>query len=296
MVVKVSIVIPAYNAEKEIRNTVDSILNQTFIDYEIIVVNDGSTDNTLQVLLDYGDKIKIIDQVNGGVSKARNEGIKVAEGEYVAFLDSDDLWHPDKLSLQIKLMESNTDWNASYTLTSFDSVFVHKTNITETRVEEKTIKEIFNFPYLVTSSFVIKCEFCKAIGAFNEDLATAEDIDLYLRTSVKGAMGYINEPLTWKADIQGSLGSALSSYKDNLFVVDKFLKENPEMETHLMADIKRVKANIYNNWGKDLLWNDKALEAIVAFIKGQMYEFNVLNLKLILKSMIKSILLFLKIK
>lgn len=293
---KISIVIPAYNAEDQIFNTITSVLSQTYTDYEIIVVNDGSTDNTLNLLEQFGDKINIINQPNGGVSKARNVGIKASKGKYIAFLDSDDLWHPSKLLIQVDMMESNNDWLASYTSTSFNSSneFKNDIKVSIPPFMEKNIKDIFNDPYLVTSSFVIVNTFCQSINSFNEDLPTAEDIDLYLRTSVLGKIGYINEVLTWKADVEGSLGSSLSSYEDNLFVIDKFLKDNPELYSLLCNDIKQIRAKIYQGWGKDLLWVNSPIQALPILLKAQRHKFSLMNCLLILKAIVKSILLPLK--
>ncbi|MES2417963.1 MAG: glycosyltransferase [Bacteroidota bacterium] len=103
----VSVVIPAYNAEKTIAQTLTSVFEQTYSPIEIIVVNDGSTDNTAAVLASYGDKIKLITIENNGVSYARNLGYSHANGKYIQFLDSDDLLAPDKLDLQVKALEEN---------------------------------------------------------------------------------------------------------------------------------------------------------------------------------------------
>lgn len=106
---KVSVIIPTYNLARYINETVDSVLGQTYKNYEIIIVDDGSTDNTKEALSEYGGKITYIFQENQGVSAARNKGIKEAKGEYIAFLDADDLWLKDKLELQIGLMNSNPE-------------------------------------------------------------------------------------------------------------------------------------------------------------------------------------------
>lgn len=123
---KVSIIMPAFNAEKNISFSIDSALNQTYRDFELIIINDASKDDTLEVVKSYNDdRIKIIDlKQNGGVANARNTGIKEATGEYVAFLDSDDLWLPEKLEKQLLFAESNkheftfTDY---YVLDTLDS-------------------------------------------------------------------------------------------------------------------------------------------------------------------------------
>ena len=98
---KVSVVIPTYNSSQFIVETLESVFAQTYKDYEIIVVDDGSTDNTKEVLQPYTSRIKYIYKENGGPASARNVGIKSAQGEYIAFLDSDDRWLPEKLEKHI---------------------------------------------------------------------------------------------------------------------------------------------------------------------------------------------------
>src|SRR5688572_33231336 len=97
----VSVVIPAYNAAAFIRETIDSALAQTYRDFEVIVVNDGSTDDTMARLREFGSRIRVHEQSNSGVATARNSGVKIATGSWIAFLDSDDLWMPQKLERQL---------------------------------------------------------------------------------------------------------------------------------------------------------------------------------------------------
>jgi glycosyltransferase involved in cell wall biosynthesis len=104
----VSVIIPAYNGDRYIKEAIDSVLAQTYPNYEIIVVDDGSTDNTRSIIQSYGNKINYISQENQGVAAARNRGLKLAQGEYIAFLDQDDFFLPDKLATQLLLLESKS--------------------------------------------------------------------------------------------------------------------------------------------------------------------------------------------
>ena len=106
----ISVVIPAFNVGKFIARTLDSVLAQTRAADEIIVVDDGSTDNTAEVVRSYGTKVNFIQQDNAGASTARNTGIKAAQSEWVAFLDGDDEWLPEKLEVQLSLPERNPEW------------------------------------------------------------------------------------------------------------------------------------------------------------------------------------------
>ena len=105
----VSVVIPAYNAAWCVHKAIDSVLAQDFRDLEVVVVNDGSTDDTMAVLRRYGDSIQVVSQSNGGMSSARNAGIRASRGEFLAFLDSDDWWLPGKLRGQVELLRNRPE-------------------------------------------------------------------------------------------------------------------------------------------------------------------------------------------
>jgi glycosyltransferase involved in cell wall biosynthesis len=120
---KVSIIMPAFNAENYIAKSIQSVLNQTYKDFELIIINDKSTDNTMSIVNDFERKdqrIKVIDlKENQGVAQARNHGIKASTGRFIAFLDSDDLWHSDKLSKQIHFMLEN---NYAFSYTAYEII------------------------------------------------------------------------------------------------------------------------------------------------------------------------------
>ena len=112
---KVTIIIPAYNAAPFIERAINSVLSQTYTDYEIVIIDDGSTDNTKETLLKYQNRIKYIYQENQGVAIARNTAILNTSSEFLAFLDSDDEWLPKKLELQMRLMKNNKDIDLVHT-------------------------------------------------------------------------------------------------------------------------------------------------------------------------------------
>src|SRR5437016_5344550 len=116
---KVSVIIPAYNKAEYTRRTVESVLAQTYPNVEIIVVDDGSKDETSNVMAEYGSRINYILKVNGGACSARNEGIRRATGEYVTFLDCDDLFYPEKLQKCVLHLEENSQFGFVYTAVHF---------------------------------------------------------------------------------------------------------------------------------------------------------------------------------
>lgn len=263
MSVKISVIIPVYNSAKFIEGCLKSILSQSFTDFEIIVVNDGSTDNSLEVLDKYRKDIILVDKANGGVSSARNAGLSKAKGLYIAFIDSDDSWHKDKLKIQYDLLESRKELLACCTLNilaPFDQK-VDWPDCEAFEVESQGLEEIFAYPYLGTSSFMVRTNVVSTIGGFDESLRTAEDIDLYLKIANLGKIGRINLSLVHKATVQNSLGSLLSSYEDNLFVIERFVDDvNPAMKGSKLY--RKVKMKILMDWATDLSWHGKTLDTI----------------------------------
>ncbi|MBW4664647.1 MAG: glycosyltransferase family 2 protein [Chroococcus sp. CMT-3BRIN-NPC107] len=116
----ISVVIPTFNSEKTIRETIDSVLNQTWKNLELIVVNDGSQDSTLDVINSIKDpRLKVFTYPNGGVAASRNRGFAQAQGEFVSFLDADDLWTKDKLEAQLKALQNNPQAGVAYSWTNY---------------------------------------------------------------------------------------------------------------------------------------------------------------------------------
>lgn len=111
----VSVIIPVFNSEKYIEESIESVLGQTYKNIELICIDDGSTDNSLSILESFGDKIVLIKSSNCGASEARNKGISLAEGEYIAFLDADDVWEINKIELQMKQFEIDPSLDISFT-------------------------------------------------------------------------------------------------------------------------------------------------------------------------------------
>ncbi|MBR8838295.1 MAG: glycosyltransferase [Stigonema ocellatum SAG 48.90 = DSM 106950] len=194
----VSVIISTYKRANLVSQAIESVLAQTYTDYEIIVVNDGSPDNTKEVLDQFGDHITAIHQENQGVSAARNAGIRAAQGQYIAFLDDDDLWLPNKLEKQIACLESNPKIGLVYSdMFCFDEngVFPHtwaKANPTPP-IQECWILFVRNF--IPTPSVVVRQECLDKVGLFDETLTTCEDYDLWLRIIEKWSVHFLNEPL-----------------------------------------------------------------------------------------------------
>ena len=211
----VSVVIPTYNYGRFVRDAVDSALAQTYRDCEIIVVDDGSTDDTRALLAPYGDRIRYLYQDNRGLSAARNAGIRAVRGAYVAFLDSDDIWMPAKIEAQMALFAANPDLGlvscGGFTMDVdgdvSDTRFVRpaENDRNRGRVYRKLI--LGNF-ISGGSNAVVRRACLDAVGLFDERLRSAEDWDLWLRVARDYEIAFVHEPLVKVRLSPGSMSGA----------------------------------------------------------------------------------------
>jgi len=209
----VSVVIPAYNAARFIRRAVESALHQSWQAKEIIVVNDGSTDDTAQVLAKYGDSIRIIHKPNGGLSSARNRGIQESCGEYVAFLDADDYWLPEKLKRQIEVMSSPEIGFCSTRARTEDPAGNPLSEWECPVIEQTLLKTLFLQNGAIPGSgsgVMVRRRLFDKVGLFDESLASLEDIDMWMRLASVTGYRCIDEPLTVIIKQPGSMSTNLA--------------------------------------------------------------------------------------
>lgn len=192
----VSVVIPSYNAERWIKSTLDSVLAQTHSDIEIIVVDDGSTDDTVAVISEFFPSVKLITQTNSGVAAARNKGIENASGEWIAFLDADDIWLPNKVQDQLELLATEPDAQMTYSAwhvwpsqnpTPDSDLLFYLQNVTNENdfsgPSGWIYPELLEDCYVWTSTVLAKKTLFEKIGKFDVTLKVGEDYDLWLRAS-----------------------------------------------------------------------------------------------------------------
>lgn len=200
-----SIVIPLYNKAAYIQRCLNSVVNQTYGHYEVIVVDDGSTDESASIVLDnYRGKIKFVSQINQGVSAARNKGISLAQYSFIAFLDADDCWHEKYLETIATIVEREEPQNVKiigchYTRSSSELSPVDFT------LDYYKISDYFKIAIqntlFTSSSSVINASFFKSNLGFNKTLKSGEDIDVWLRTVVSGGNSYyITNTLVYYSD------------------------------------------------------------------------------------------------
>lgn len=196
----VSVVIPAYNAAWCVRKAIASVLAQTFPDFELLVVDDGSTDDTFDVLASYGDAIRVIRQYNGGLSNARNAGIRESRGEFVAFLDADDWWLPDKLVRQVTLLRAEPGIGFDSTAARVEDPDGRLLNLWAcTACTVPLLPRLFDANGDIAgsgSAVMVRRRLFDSVGGFDESLRSLEDVDMWMRLAAVTDYACIDEPLT----------------------------------------------------------------------------------------------------
>lgn len=198
---KISIVVPSYNRAEFIPATIDSILQQSFQDFELIFIDDGSTDNTTQIMKKYTDsdyRVKYFKQVNSERAVARSYGISLATGDFVCLVDSDDLWYPNKLETQLKVMEADPEIVLSYAAVNridFDGNRVAAAPRQHQGESGYVFFDLLKRNFIPSVTPMIKADVAKRIGKQVTELIPYEDWDFWLRISREGKFFHIVEPL-----------------------------------------------------------------------------------------------------
>ena len=196
---KISVIIPTYNRKHTLQRAIDSVLAQTFKPFEIIIVDDGSKDGTKEWLLQNYPSVQYIHQPNNGVSSARNKGIQISQGSWIALLDSDDEWMPEKLEYQSRFIEVNRDSSFCHT----NEIWIRNgVRVNQMKKHKKYGGDIFkhclDICRISPSSSIIKKDVFEEVGAFDESLTVCEDYDLWLRVTAKFNILFLDEPLIKK--------------------------------------------------------------------------------------------------
>jgi glycosyltransferase involved in cell wall biosynthesis len=182
----VSVIMPAYNAARFIDRTVESVLNQTFTDFELLIIDDGSIDNTLEIANQYalGDRrVQVFSQANQGVSATRNRGISIAKGNLIAFLDADDIWAPDKLAAHLEHFQTNPNLAVSFGRVEFISIDgSHTGQVSTSRLFHLQPEDfLYENPTTTMSNPVARAEVFSQVGGFAEDMSFSEDLEWLFR-------------------------------------------------------------------------------------------------------------------
>jgi glycosyltransferase involved in cell wall biosynthesis len=272
----ISVVIPTYNRGRQTVAAVESVLAQTYSEIEIIIVDDGSTDNSASSLREFVDvraskekPIRLVSQSNSGQSAARNRGIEVARGEFIAFLDSDDLWEPQKLEWQMKAFDLFQD----HSDVCFTDVFLLNSEGLRTRSFEdhrRLYKDEIGIDYSATASLaesfcgfwlsgmLARAETVRKVGGFNSKLHFAEDRDFEFRLSLVTPFVYVNLPLVQSDRTPSPLGSNCRpwddlgvQFREQSHMLEEWLKDPDRLPLGVRDTVERALGAIYSheaNW------------------------------------------------
>jgi len=249
----VSIVIPSYNSANFIPGSVSSVLNQTYSNIEILIIDDGSTDETEKTVQQLTGPIRYIKQVNSGPSAARNRGLTESKGKYIAFLDVDDAWEPVKLEEQVAFFESDGDLSIIATGCMRCNADLQPVEIVslETSTKEKgtiPFRLLLEKNQLITSSIMIKKKTLDVCGLFDETIQFGEDWDLWIRIAQQGKIGYIQQPLckyrVHGAGLTGKLDD--KNMSDWLEVIEKNRKRTDNWYDRTITYRKSLSWYFYN--------------------------------------------------
>jgi glycosyltransferase involved in cell wall biosynthesis len=267
---EVAIVIPTYNCARPLPRAIESVLAQTYRDYQVFVIDDGSTDGTDVIVQQYADRITYVQQPNAGAAAARNHGISLSRSRYVAFLDADDVWLPTKLERQIELLNSQPEVGLVCSDFLMEGVvhtsqIDHPTSAFSGRYFEYLLRHCFIF----TSAVVVRRQCLDEIGAFNESLKVSEDYNLWLRIASRWPVAVVPEILVHKHHSSGSL-SVATSIEDRLrygiAAFEHVLSVSTGLSDHERRILRRAIADRYHIFGSYLLLqgNQRAARPMLA--------------------------------
>ncbi len=227
----ISVVIPVYNGERTISEAVRSVLDQTFRDYELLVINDGSQDSTMDILAKIDDpRLSVFTYSNAGLSASRNRGIKLARADYISFLDADDLWTPDKLQAQFGALQKDPEAAVCYSWTDFIDESgkrlgygIHAT------YNGNVFLALLNFYFVGSgSNALIRKAAFDAVGQFDDSLKAMEDWDLFFRLAAKYHFVAVARPQILYRIVPGSLSAnVLRVEQEMLKVVERAYAQEP---------------------------------------------------------------------
>jgi glycosyltransferase involved in cell wall biosynthesis len=259
---QVSVVIPTYNAANVLTQAIDSALAQTYRPFEIIVIDDGSSDNTPDLLRAYGDRIRSLRQDNSGVYAARNRGIRAARGRYIAFLDADDVWLPGKLQRQVEILDKQPEFPVIHTDTALidaeGCLLKAATNPRRQSVNGRVFEEFFrsNMAVILLSTVILRRECFDRTGLFDERHRSVVDQIFFLRLAWHFPIYFIPEPLVKYRVTPGSLsrGNVGRNLEIREQLLREFIAEHPDY-FDARPDLLRNKWQSFHLDAAGQLWN-----------------------------------------
>ena len=275
---RVSVIIPAYNAAATIAGTVDSILAQTFQDFEIICIDDGSTDTTLAIVKQYCPRVRLIEQPNSGPAAGRNNGAGHSSGEYLAFLDADDSWTPQFIERTVAALDSDPSLSLVYcncALADSEGVALDTSIVGNGFDHAPSLNELLTrlWPIMPSAAIVRRSAYDKC-GGYRDALKGAsfrfEDVDFWIKMREQGPFGYIDEPLiTWRFAWFPKQLKRLPDYSKALHVFEAYLQERYGVSAAPLVDARaRAPRSILATIGLKALRDGDRSRARAAFARA----------------------------
>ncbi len=248
---KVSVILPSYNSGSYLSAAINSVLAQTYTDFEVIIVDDGSSDDTANVVAPYIGRILYVWQENRGVAAARNTGLRMARGEFIAWLDADDNWLPTKLERQ---MEKFTDPDVGLVYSDFltrytdggvrDSFLTNHPFASEGYVFERYVTSRFFLP----STVVMRAKCFEDSGMFDEDMVSSEDVELFARVCTRWTVALVNMVLTIRNEGDHNLTTNKErTGKYTVMALTKVLSKEPDISVS-------ARSAIFKELGRQYWW------------------------------------------
>ncbi len=263
----VSIIIAAYNAEKYIEATIASVLSQTYPLVECILVDDGSTDSTSQIIARFGPRVNYIYQNNAERSMARNNGVAHSSGKYINFLDADDLFSPDKIADQVAYLENNPTYDAVYSKVQYfkDNGKRNYYSVDRITPSGDILDQLIYGNFINLGSPLIRRDAFDRVGGFDSsrsDIILNEDWDFWLRLAISGSrFGFLNKyHLFYRIHVGNTSQNRMRSVESKLRVTEKVINQYSNLLLNRMIDRQRVLMHAYAEYGRRLILEGKELQ------------------------------------
>ena len=271
MTPRISVLIPTYNRADLLIQTLRSVVNQRYADFETLVVDDGSTDNTADVVAAIGDsRIRYVRQAHSGLpAVGRNTGMQLANGEYIAFLDSDDLWLPDKLALQVELMDSHPELGLSYTNCyrfMTDPTRYHPVPMLQPQamLSGHAFDQLYAYQAIPNLTAMLRSSVRDQVGQFDEDprLKANEDYEYWLRIAARFPIDHLPQPLAlYREHTAGISKAAVATNQAKLHLIELLDQLYPGVAVRLQDKRRRWLAQVTYALGRAYLREQQVAEA-----------------------------------
>lgn len=250
---RTSVVIPTFNRSRDVVRAARSVLAQTMPAFEILIVDDGSIDDTARVVADLPPPVRYLHKDNGGVSSARNLGIRHASGEFIAFLDSDDYWEPNLIEQVTRMLDAAPDLGSVSAGVMFEYPDGRPAGVND--LSREAINGRLSLAVMlrrrIGCNLFVRRDVLARVGNFDESLSTGEDIDMVLRVLAVAGLGWVSEPLIHMTRTPGSLSGRIDT-GNRMRVFDKFERLHPELALRHSAAFKSIRAATALSYARDL--------------------------------------------